>query len=302
VLAAWRGTPDQPYTEDDRVLLEDLADRAGLAIERARLYHEARDRAAAEAALNAALQEAILARDEFLALVSHDLKNPLTTVKGTAQVIRRQLQRGVALDPERHAGALAAIEAAAARATDQIDGLLDAARLQSGQPLDLERRPVDLIALVRGVVAEHQRTTERHAIRIASDLPELAGSWDAARLERVLANLLSNAVKYSPDRGDVTVEVACERGEAEDWAVIAVRDRLVGIPAASLARVFERFHRAANVVGRIPGTGIGLSGVKQIVEQHGGRVTVESTEGVGSTFAVRLPLAPSDGAVDAVSP
>jgi signal transduction histidine kinase len=111
------------------------------------------------------------------------------------------------------------------------------------------------------------------------------------RLDRVLDNLLSNAIKFSPNGGGITVAVAHEDVVGGPWAVVAVRDQGLGIPAADLPRVFERFRRARNVEGRIGGTGIGLASVRQIVEQHGGAITVESVEGAGSTFTVRLPLA-----------
>jgi len=107
-------------------------------------------------------------------------------------------------------------------------------------------------------------------------------------LERVLDNLLSNAVKYSPAGGDITVQVSRETGSG--FAVLTVADQGLGIPVDDLPYVFERFRRGTNVVGQIAGTGIGLAAVRQVVEQHGGRVTVTSQQGHGSTFTVRLPL------------
>ena len=109
----------------------------------------------------------------------------------------------------------------------------------------------------------------------------------------MLANVLSNAVKYSPNGGTITVSVSREDHPPGPRAVVTVRDQGLGIPAADLPRVFERFHRGQNVVGQIRGTGIGLSGSRQIVEQHGGTIGVESQEGAGATFTVRLPLVSS---------
>jgi signal transduction histidine kinase len=114
--------------------------------------------------------------------------------------------------------------------------------------------------------------------------------WDPSRLGRVLDNLLENAVKYSPAGGDVVVRIDQTASADEAWARIDVVDQGLGIPPADLPHVFERFHRGTNVVGRFLGTGIGLAGVQHIVVQHGGTVTVESREGVGSVFSVRLPL------------
>jgi signal transduction histidine kinase len=122
--------------------------------------------------------------------------------------------------------------------------------------------------------------------------PELHAAVDAARIARVVGNLLSNALKYSPRGGTIVVRVAQADGTAGPEALIAVADAGIGIPAADLPHIFERFARARNVAGHIPGTGIGLASARGIVEQHGGSITVQSTEGVGSAFIVRLPLAP----------
>jgi signal transduction histidine kinase len=121
-------------------------------------------------------------------------------------------------------------------------------------------------------------------------VPALFGDWDAARLGRVLANLLANAIKYSPQGGPITVDLKREEMDAGAFAVLAVRDQGLGIPAEDLPRIFEPFQRARNVVGRIGGSGLGLASVRQIVEQHGGTIAVTSEGGAGSTFTVRLPL------------
>lgn len=118
----------------------------------------------------------------------------------------------------------------------------------------------------------------------------LVGVWDPVRLRRVLDNLLSNAVKYSPDGRDVDVWVGVEQSDAGSEALLRIADQGVDIPAADLPHVFERFRRARNVVGRIGGTGIGLHGVCQIVQDHGGHIDVESEEGCGTTFTVHLRL------------
>jgi signal transduction histidine kinase len=159
-----------------------------------------------------------------------------------------------------------------------------------GRALDLNRRETDLVALLRQEVAEIAETSAQHRIALQTSLPELVGWWDLARLERVFANLLSNAVKYSPQGGDVLVSVSREEDTTGKLAVIAITDQGLGIPAEDLPHIFERFHRGQNVPSGIQGTGIGLTGARQIVEQHGGTIGVTSTEGRGSTFTVRLPL------------
>jgi signal transduction histidine kinase len=172
----------------------------------------------------------------------------------------------------------------------QIGELLDAGRLRAGQPLELDRRPTDLVALVHRVAAQLQQTTMQHTIDVQAVVPDLVGEWDALRLERVLGNLLGNAIKYSPEDSNMKVEIDVQEKDGQAWACVVVRDRGVGIPAADLPHIFERYHRGANVTGRFSGEGLGLAGARQIVEQHGGRIRVESEEGQGSTFIVQLPL------------
>ena len=236
----------------------------------------------------AELRREMLAKDEFMSTVSHDLKSPLTFIKGMANLRRRR----AAATPETRPliDALEQIEGCAGRMAQQLDELVDTGRLQSGTPLELRRDKVDLIALARKAVAEHQHTTDRHALHVSTRLPKLVGEWDELRLGRVLDNLLDNAVKYSPRGGSVKVSI----GTTDDGAaVLSVSDRGEGIPESDLPHIFERFRRGQNVEGRIPGTGIGLAGVQRIVEQHQGTIAVDSKVGVGTTFTVRLPLEPT---------
>jgi len=228
-------------------------------------------------------------QEEFLAHVAHDLKNPLAAVRGQAQLVRRRLAKGELPDADRLLTTLVAIDASTARMVTMIDELVDVARLRGGQPLELRREPVDLVALVNRAVEEARRVHEHHPLRFVADSAPVVGPWDGARLERVVANLLGNAIKYSPAGGEITVRVAREaRGGCEE-AVLEVADRGVGIPAADLTYVFDRYRRGRNV-GAIGGSGIGLAGARAIVEQHGGTIAVLSAESDGSTFSVRLPL------------
>jgi signal transduction histidine kinase len=261
-------------------VVEEITARKAAEDERERLL-------AATQAANAEAQAAVAVRNAFLANVSHDLRTPLTTIKGYAQVLRRASSR--ARDVGALTAGLAAIEQAAGRMTTMLEELVDAAQMQSGHELELVRRPMDLVALARRVVAEHQ-ATDSHALTVSAALPELVGCWDSARLERVIGNLLSNAVKYSSPVATVTVSVSRELIDGTAWATLAVQDEGIGIPAADLPYVFERFFRGGNVTGRIRGTGIGLAGAEAIVSGHGGTIAVTSVEGRGSTFTVRLPL------------
>jgi signal transduction histidine kinase len=237
-----------------------------------------------------ALTELEQQREAFLAAVSHDLKNPLSAIRGQAMLLQRRASR---LDPEAaqpFVDGLSAVDRSVQRITSLIDELLDVAHLQAGRPLDLDCQPMDLVALARQVIEEHQASTDRHQIEVAAETGELVGEWDRARLERVLDNLVANAVKYSPNGGLVQVEIGREEPNGTAQAVLRVRDRGVGIPSDELPKVFDRFYRGSNVAGRFQGTGIGLAGARQIVEQHGGQIAVESREQQGSTFTVRLPL------------
>ncbi len=233
-------------------------------------------------------------QEEFLSSLAHDLKNPMTTVRGQTQLWLRRLSRGDTPDAERLETSLQGIEAAGLRMTHLLDELADVMRLRAGHEIELQRHHTDLVDLARRSITELARTTDQHEIRLLADPPQLFGEWDAGRVERVVVNLLGNAIKYSPAGGVIEVRVARACDEAGCLAILSVTDPGVGIPADDLERIFERFHRATNVRS-IAGTGIGLSGVRRIVELHGGAITVESIEGKGSTFAVSLPLTGDDG-------
>lgn len=264
------------YTAADLAHMQDLMRRCGMAVDNARLYHEA--------------QEAIQTRDQLMLTVSHDLKNPLSAIKGYANFLRRRVGHMDAPEAVWLEDNLRKIDATTKKMGALLDEMLDFARLQAGQTLDLDPCPTDLITVVSQTVAEYQQATERHCIYMATSVPELIGLYDTTRLERVLANLLSNAIKYSPEGGEIMVEVEPISQDGEAWAVINVQDWGLGIPAADLPHIFDPFRRAGNVCGRVRGTGIGLTIARRIVEQHGGALTVTSVEGAGSTFTIRLPV------------
>jgi signal transduction histidine kinase len=224
---------------------------------------------------------ALTARSRAFAAATHDLGQPLTAIR----LAMRALRQRQAADADA-AEQLAAIELTTTRMLGMIGELLDIARLEAGRPLDLDCRRTDLVALVRDEVDSWRIGSGRRAIDFEPLAAEVVVEVDPARIGRVVANLLSNAVKYSPDGGPIDVTVA---RDADGWARIEVRDQGVGIPAADLRHVFEQFRRGGNVEGRIAGSGIGLAGARHIVELHGGTIHVDSREGEGSTFTVRLP-------------
>lgn len=259
---------------------EDITGQKSAEEERRRLYER-------EHALRTRAEEMAKEQDEFLSAVAHDLRTPLTAMRGRIQLLQRVVERGD-LDQRQLGGGLERIGASAERMIGLVNELLDVANIEIGRPLRLTRQPVDLVVLARQIADEYQDSADRHQVALRPETPQVVGRWDPGRLERVLANLLSNAIKYTPGGGTIDVTV----GAADGWAILRVSDPGIGIPADDLAHIFERFRRAENAAGKIPGTGIGLAAVRQIVDQHGGSITVESTEGHGTTFTVRLPLDP----------
>ena len=244
-------------------------------------------------------------RETFLATIAHDLKTPLTLIRGHAQLLAGRARiNGLAREPVPHArleAGLGSIDANVSQMTGMLDELLDLARNGTGSAdfaanpavFRLDRQDIDLVALVTAVARHHDHATERHRIEVCTPVSPLIGHWDGPRLERALANLLTNAVRYSPAGGTIVVTLDREPvAEVPEWAVITVRDQGLGIPASDVPHVFDRFFRGANVSARadLPGTGLGLASVRQTIERHGGTVAVTSVEGAGSVFTLRLPL------------
>ena len=228
-------------------------------------------------------QAAGQARDEVLALLAHDLRSPLAVIVGYVQLLARQA-RADGLELDRMLGYVGRIEESARQMTSLLDDLLaDADPEGMGEPLETE--PTDLAESVRRIASHHEDLGG--GCEIVVEVPDAPVELDvnAAKLERAVHNLMANAVKYSPDGGRVTLGLAADDGEVR----ISVVDEGIGIPAADLPRIFERFHRGTNVTGRINGIGLGLTSVLRAVEAHGGRMEVESVEGGGSTFTIHLP-------------
>jgi PAS domain S-box-containing protein len=229
------------------------------------------------------------AREEFVFSAAHDLKNPLTAIRGIAQLAQRRLTRHDPPDVAALLAHLVAIQESTEAMLVQINELVDVTRQQIGVSVELHPTPIDLIDLVQECIERHRAASGR-TIHLEAEMTQLPATVDASRIGRVVSNLLDNAIKYSNDEARIWVQVVRDDGPRGLEAMIAVRDEGLGIPAADLPYIFDRFRRAGNVVGHIRGTGIGLASVRGIVEQHGGTVAVESVEGTGSTFTVRLPL------------
>lgn len=229
-------------------------------------------------------------KDEFLTTVAHDLKNPLTTVKVLAQMLGHRMLQDPATESRQIVEGLERIDRTATQMANLIEHLLDMSRLQMGGAVDLSVRECDLLPLLAGQVADVSATAPAHTVSLQTSETALIGDWDVDRLERVFSNLLSNAIKYSPDGGAVLVTASRDESAGRDWALVTVADHGLGVPEDELPHIFERFHRGRNVPQSIPGTGIGLAGSRQIVEQHGGSIALETEEGSGTTVTVRLPM------------
>ncbi len=286
-LVVWRDMTSEAYTTDDQALLQDISDRAALAIENARLFNEVSEQVVA-------VDRAMQAHLESVALVSHDLKNPLATIKATAQWVRRGAQRDQPLGPDQLQRAMESIEQATSRAVDEVEAMLDDATLQAGGSVALTRSTADLVPYLRAMCEEFQQRSPSHRIEVEAGADAVLGEWDTRRLERAMANLLENALKYSPDGGLIRVTLGLEEHEDGAEAVLTISDQGVGIPRTALSRVFDRFYRAENVAEHIQGNGLGLTGVRYVVEAHGGTIEARSELGEGSTFIVRLPCRPPE--------
>jgi len=276
VIAA--NDPVRVMTDEKLPLAEVLAERAALAIENAKLYTE-------QVEARRKVEDLSRLKDEFLSIASHELRTPVTSIKGYTQLAKTLIRENDLATSEEYLDI----------ALDQIDRmsrlileLLDVSRIETGR-LQIRREPIPWANFVRDVVHRHHTAFSDRHFRVDVEGDERVVNGDRDRLEQVLGNLLENAVKYSPEGSDISVDVD-DRG---DHVVTAVRDRGMGIPADELGQVFERFHRGRQVSStNYGGLGLGLYITKQIVERHGGQIWVESREGQGTTFYFSLPAAP----------
>ena len=261
------------YGEEDRLLAEDVARRTALAVDNARLFHEA--------------QLAVRARDEFLSVASHELKTPLTPLQLKLAALERDLRRrGIASEQDaqflRH---LEMTQRQVRKMAALVGELLDVSRLSQGR-LSLDLAETDLGEVLREVVAQFTPEAARvgSELRVEADT-QLLGRWDRLRLEQVVGNLLSNAIRYGPGR---PIHTRVER--QGNQALLMVRDEGIGIAPEAQERIFGRFERAVSE-RHYGGLGLGLYITRRIVEALGGTIRVQSQQGEGATFTVELPVA-----------
>ncbi|WP_420840295.1 PAS domain-containing protein [Argonema galeatum] len=263
----------------------DISDRVQTERDRERILQQ--EQAAREAAENANR-----IKDEFLAVLSHELRSPLNPILGWSKLLQTRK-----LDEAKTALALATIERNAKLQSELIEDLLDVSRILQGK-LSLNPCPINLVPIIQAGLETVRLAAESKFIQIETHLDAEVGqvSGDAARLQQVVWNLLSNAVKFTPKGG--RVEIGLNR--TEDYAQITVRDTGKGIDPNFLPHVFDHFRQEDGATTRkFGGLGLGLAIVRHLVELHGGTVQAESLgEGKGATFTVRLPLMPIQPAVN----
>ncbi len=233
---------------------------------------------------------------EFLSMVAHELKTPITVIKGLSQAMERRYQQRLeryapddlfsASELQKYAGQLGTVVWQTVRLDRLVADLLDLTRLEgSGAPANYRR--LNLAGLLSDVVERFQSAIMTHQIAVAIGAPDAYVEVDEERIEHVIVNLLQNAAKYSPAGAPIDVALAVDSAEV----TVAVRDYGIGIPDGEQSRLFSRFFRASNAPAqRYGGIGLGLYLSAEIVKRHGGRMAVDSREGTGSTFSFTLPL------------
>jgi signal transduction histidine kinase len=258
-------------------IAQDITKRKRVEAERERLLHEL-------ASQNERLRELDRLKDEFVALVSHELRTPLTSIRGYLELVLEG-EAGDLNDEQRQF--LGVVERNAHRLLALVGDLLFLAQMEAGK-LSLEVGAVDLSAIAAESVETARPLAEEKDVTLTlatGPLALIAG--DRARLAQLLDNLISNGIKFTPSGGRVDVRVRSQRGSA----VMEVRDTGMGIPSDEQQHLFERFFRTSRATEQaIPGTGLGLAISKAIVHAHGGRITLTSEEGAGTTFQVSIPI------------
>ncbi len=256
------------FTKEDLLVADELAIRASLAIDNAKLYKKA--------------QEAISLRDDFISVASHELKTPLTSVKIFTQVLLKHAKK---TSDEKSINSLEKMDKQIDKLTDLIYNLLNISKIQSGR-LEFGKKSFVFDDMITDVIDVMQHMTVAHKIiRKGKVNCKLYGDED--RLSQVLSNLISNAIKYSPKADNVIISVAARTNHIK----VSVQDFGIGMNKDHLDKVFDRFYRvSSNEDKTFPGLGIGLYISKEIINRHNGKLWVESTEGVGSTFHFTIPL------------
>lgn len=232
-----------------------------------------------------ALKQVSRMKDEFVSVVSHELRSPLTPIRGFVQLVAKELDREGG--HETHVQRLLSLEGHVDRMTRLVDDLLDVSRLRAGS-LDIRRAPTDLVAVARAVVLVRAASGD-HVLQLEPAVPAIVGDWDADRLQQVIDNLVGNAIKYSPRGGEIHVSLGIDSRTGD--AILTVADEGPGIPPEDRRRVFAAFYRTRSAAtSHVSGLGLGLYICHELVVAHGGTIEVGASPAGGAAFTVRLPL------------
>jgi len=275
--------PLPAYGTADQAMLSELAGRAGMTLENARLYWSLKQEIAKTREAEEKLLEASKRKDEFLAMLSHELRNPLAPIRNAVELVRR-----IAPADPRLVWARDVVDRQVTHMAQLVDDLLDVSRITQGK-IQLRLEPVDVETVIAGAVETSAPVINAQSHELRVTLPEtpLLVRGDASRLTQVVANLLNNAAKYTPEGGAISLEASVAEGQV----TVTVRDNGVGIDRDLLPRVFDLFSQGERSLDRsLGGLGVGLTVVQRLVELHGGRVAVASDgPGRGAEFRVVLP-------------
>ena len=224
-------------------------------------------------------------KTELISMVAHELKSPLTSIYGFSELLLESNLK----DPQAKEYTQVILNEST-RLTDLVNKFLDLSRLEAGRT-EIRMNPFDLRQVVEKILETYRGQAEKKKIRVIAEIPENLplALGDQDMIEQVLLNLFSNAVKYSPDHSKIGIEAK----EEEDKIVVSMIDNGYGIPREALPRIFDKFYRVVDSEGtdEVEGSGLGLALAKEIVEQHGGTIMVNSRLGVGSVFSFTIPKA-----------
>ncbi|MDF1515258.1 MAG: ATP-binding protein, partial [Anaerolineae bacterium] len=265
----------ESFTDENVAFIQRLADHAAIAIENARLFQE--------------VQQANAAKTQFVSFVSHELKQPMTSINGYCELLAKEVAG--ALNPQQQ-HFVSIIHNSVERMDHLVQELMDVSRIESGQ-MRLDMGPVAPGDVVHQTVESFQQALKEKrqtlTVSIADNLPVISG--DKERLVQVLTNLLSNAHKYTPDGGEIVVSAAPYEEEGRDYICWSVKDSGIGMSREELDKLFTKFFRSErSIVRNSPGTGLGLAISQSIIQLHGGSITAASTYQQGSVFSFTVPV------------
>lgn len=260
------------YTEEDSYFMEELASRIGIAVDNSKLFSEA--------------QDALRTRDEFLSIASHELKTPLTSILLNLQLLLQKIQSSSdhRVDSSEIIKAIESSERQSYRLSKMINDLLNVSLMSTGK-LQLEKEKIELSSIIDDLLLRFEIQFNKAHMKVNyKKNGSVTGLFDKVRLEQVFSNLISNAIKYGDKK---PIHITLEK--TKNKAIVKIRDKGIGVKKDEQIRIFERFRRAVSDKD-IKGLGVGLYISQQIVQAHGGNISVASTPGKGSTFTVELPL------------